>query len=290
MLVVTVLLTPLASEETQAQAAPAPDQRLALIMEGHPNYQNFTESDFSSLTDAELRAILASFALKFQPEALIPQSFVRQYGENAAGEFALAIEREATRRGKPELYATAVLSAGLGNASGVRINSDVPATAPLADGSTAVSTAPRILNFQVAQNALVVIARNEATRQQGTYTPQTSFQVSIPQSAIAAVVAAHPQAPQSLATQGFSFAAGDELAYLSGYATRAGAARDIWPITLNYPPNAVCAMPAMRARIFDPRRSNEDAGAAWAAGYIQSDLDQMQAQQRQAVLAVCPSR
>lgn len=266
------------------------DRRLELLMESHPNYQNFTANDFRSLRDAELRGIIAAFAVKLESEVLIPQSFVRAYGENAGSEFMLAVQREATRRGQPEMYAIAALNGGVGNASGARVDSNVPATVQLADGTTATSTAPRILNFQVAQDALKVIARNEAMRKAGTYTPQTSFQVSIPQSAIAAVVAAYPQLPQTLARQGFKLTAGDELAYMSGYATRAGATRDIAAVTMDYPQSAICAIPTVTAQVANPNKPDVDAGLAWAAGYIQSDVDQMPASQRNAALAACTPR
>jgi hypothetical protein len=265
-------------------------------MESHADYQTFTVSDFSKLRDAEIRTIIGAFAFKLQPEVLIPQSFVRTYGENAAGEMMLAIEREVTRRGKPEIYATATLNGGLGgkaraiNPNMPMFNSDVPASVTLADNSIRRSTAPRILNFQVAQDALALMEKNEAARQQGTYTPQQSFDVTIPQSVIAAVVDANKQIPSTLRSQGFSFTAADELAFMSGYATRAGASRDIGPVSMQYPPSAVCPAKKITNQIFDPNKPDVDAALAWAAGYIQSDVDQMSPPQRSAALSACPPK
>lgn len=274
------------------------DRRLQLIMEGHPDYQNFGASDFSKLTDSELRTVMGAFIYKLDPQVLIPQSFIRQYGDDAAGEMMLAVEREATRRGKPELYAIATLNGGIGNATlktnpNLRtVNSEVPASITLADNSVRHSTAPKILNFQVAQDALALMANNEAARQKGNYTPQTSFNVIIPQSAIAAVVAANINngVPARLSTQGFEFTAGDELAFMAGYATRAGASRDIGPVNMQYPSSAVCPSQKITSQIFNPNKPDVDAALAWAAGYIQSDVDQMPAAQRNAALSACPPK
>jgi len=102
-----------------------------------------TAADLNKFSDTELHGILGSFALKLQPEALIPQSFVRQYGESAASEFALAAERAAASRGKPEMYATATLDGGIGGKADKNVNSDVPASLTVADHSVHQTTAPK---------------------------------------------------------------------------------------------------------------------------------------------------
>jgi hypothetical protein len=281
------------------QAQTAVDPRLAIFLEGHTNYQNFTAADFSSMTNTELRTITSAFAFKINPEALIPQSFIQQYSDTAATELAIVVQREAVRRGIPELYATAFLSGGIGGASkrlGSRDNGINPyVLAPLtyADGTTRQVPAPQIVNFQFAQDALALIAANETARQQGTYKPTTSLQVVVPQSATAAVARSNglPTAvADNIASSTFSFPVADELAYLSGYASRAGASRNAGQLSLQYPTSAVC--PAQRAgeRIFDKNKPDIDVGLAWTAGYIQSDVDQMSAAQRTTALAACPIR
>ncbi|MFN9002067.1 MAG: hypothetical protein ACK5VT_00405 [Alphaproteobacteria bacterium] len=272
------------------------DPRLKILMDLYPDYQSFTAADFRRLSDAAMNSITGAFAHKVAPEALIPQSFVRQYGDDAAGEMMLAVQRELLRRGKTETYATATLNGGIGNAARAInpntpvITSDVPASVTLTDNTVRHSTAPRILNYQIAQDALALMARNEAARKQGTYTPQTSFEVTIPQSISAAVADANKGLPASIRTTGFSFLVEDEAAFMSGYATRAGASRDIGPVTMQYPASAVCPAQKITSRIFNPSASDEDAALAWAAGYIQSDVDQMPAPQRNAAVAACPPR
>ena len=269
---------------------------LPLLLELHPDYQSFTASDFKKLQDFELRSIVASFAHKLQPQDLIPATFIREYGEDAAGEMMMAVERELVRRGRAELFATATLNGGIGNAGKKinpnlkTVNSDVFASVTLADNTVRRSTAPRILNYQVAQDALTLMAKNEAARKDGTYVPQTSFEVTVPQAAVAAVVAANKDIPQQLATRDFNFLVGDEFAFMSGYATRAGASREVGPINMQYPPSAICPAQKITNQIFNAHKPDIDAALAWAAGYIQSDVDQMPAPQRSAALAPCPAK
>ncbi len=272
------------------------DPRVKIFLSLYPDYQNFTASDFSRLSDAAMRTITGAFANKVAPGALIPQSFIRTYGDDAASEMMLAVERELMRRDKSETYATATLNGGIGNAALAidpntrSVNSDVPASVTLADNTVRHSTAPKILNFQVAQDALALMAKNAAARRQGSYTPQTNFDVTIPQSIVAAVAGANKGLPAKISTTGFSFSVTDEAAFMSGYATRAGASREIGPVTMQYPENAVCGAQTITSQIFNPNKPDVDAALAWAAGYIQSDVDQMRPAQRNAALSVCPSK
>lgn len=141
------------------------------------DYNNFTASDFRRLTDRELSALLVIFATTRDAGIFIPQSFTRQYGDSAAGEMVLAVEREAMRRGKPELYATASLEGIINNSAesidpnAPRVHSDVPASITFSDHSVSSSTAPKILNYVVAQGAIALQESNVAARQNGTYTP-----------------------------------------------------------------------------------------------------------------------
>ncbi|MFN7611779.1 MAG: hypothetical protein ACK5VT_08050 [Alphaproteobacteria bacterium] len=268
------------------------DPRLKILMDLYPDYQSFTASDFRRLSDSALRTVIGAFAHKLTPQVLVPQSFVRQYGDDAAGQVMLAAQREALRRGKPEIFATATLNGGLGGEADKitggdsRVNSEVVASVTLADNTVRRSTAPKILNYQVAQDAIALIAKNEAARQRGTYTPQTYFNVVVPQSAIAAVVAAN-NLPQQLAAQGFDFVAHDEIAFMSGYATRAGASREIGHIHLDYPSTMLCNLDKGVSRIANSERPDIDAGLAWSLGYAQRDLDEMPAQQRTVISANC---
>lgn len=266
------------------------------ILERYPDYHRFTVNDIRRLQDFDLRGILGVFSHKsVNPQGMIPQSFISQYGEAAAAELVIAIQDEATRRGKPELYATGTLSGGLSNEArrlpGFKyegsMNSDVPASVTLADNTVRHSTAPKILNYQVAQSALELMASNEAARRKSAYTPQTQFSVTVPQSAVAAVVSANKNLPPSFANLGFSFTARDELAFLSGYATRAGASRDIGPITMEYPPSAVCPAHEKASEILNPSKPDIDAALAWAAGYIVRDVKEMPLAQRSVAVAAC---
>jgi hypothetical protein len=277
----------------------AREEILKIITDLYPDYQNFSAGDFSRLSDSVMRTITSSFAHKTSPEMLIPQSFIRQYGDDAAAEMMLAVERELARRGKTETYAAATLSGGLRNSLATieqpaknddPINSNVTASITLVDNTKRTATAPKILNFVVAQEALALAAKNEAARKQGTYKPQTEFGVVVPQNLINAIVAANKQLPKQLADKTFGFGAGDELAYMSGYATRAGASREVGPVTMEYPPSAVCALPKITSQLFNPNKPDIDAALAWAAGYIQRDVDQMPETQRNTVLAACPAK
>ena len=282
----------MATATTPTQAI---DPRLAILLEGYPDYQNFRASDLKKLSDTELRIILGSNATKNAPEAFIPRAFVRQYGDDAAGEFALAVEREASRRGKPELFATGVLNGGIGNAAyqlnpKVKpINSDVPVVFTLSDGTSHVTTAPRAFNHQIANDIALQMAHNEAARQQGTYTPQPSINVDVPQEVVAAVVNANSDkgVPVSLAKQGFSSTIGDEAAFFAGYAAKAVSPSEIGKVELNHPTSSFCNLDRGVSRIFNTNRPDLDAALAWSVGYMQREMDEMPAAQRTALLASC---
>lgn len=103
----------------------------------------------------------------------------------------------------------------------------------------------------------------------------------IPPSVIADIVAANPglaanpRVPDALTAAELGFMANDGLAFMSGYATRAGASRDIGPITLEYNPATLCSLDKGVSRIFDTNRTDLDAAMAWAAGYMQREVDEM---------------
>lgn len=275
--------------------AKSQDPYIKSLFSRFPDYNSFKVSDFKRLMDGDLRVLLGSIANKYRHEELVPESFIEQYGENAMEKMALGLQSEANRRGKPETYAVGMLNSGLSysaialnSANNLgSVNSDVAASATLIDGSARESTAPNILNYQVFQEARALMARNEAARQQGTYTPQTSFDVVVPQPAIKAAVAANKNLPASLAEKRFAFAAEDELACISALATRAGASQKIQPITLEYENSTACAVPGVISQIFNPNKPDIDAGLAWAACYIQGDLDLMTPVARNNVLSSC---
>ena len=275
--------------------AKSQDPYIKSLLSRFPDYNSFKVSDFKRLMDGDLRVLLGSIANKYRHEELIPESFIEQYGEKAMEKMALALQSEANRRGKPETYAIGILNSGLSYSARAlenfdykgSVNSDVDASATLIDGSTRQSTAPNILNYQVFQEARALMARNEAARQQGTYTPQTSFDVVVPEQAIKAVVAANKNLPASLGEKRFAFAAEDELACISGLATRAGASQNIKPITLQYEDATACVVPAVISQIFNPNKPDIDAGLAWAVCYIQGDLELKSPLSRNAILSSC---
>ncbi len=261
---------------------------LDAIMAAHPNYQNFKPGDFTQLREDELRTMLGMIAAKVQIDTLIPRSFTQQFGDNAPAELALALERAAAKRNQSEMYARALLDGGLSGESHIGIESNVAASLDLAGGKTVRSTAPRILNYVITQDAVEQMAKNEAARQQGTFTPKTNLDVTIPPSITAPIVKANPRLPQSMVNTVYAVSVGDETAFMSGYATRAGASNDIGPVTIQYPEGAVCSLPKIVGQIFDPKKPDLDVGLAWVAGYIQRGFDQMSPADQNQLMAQCP--
>ncbi len=265
------------------------NENVRRFMEPYPDYQQFTAKDMPKLSDLALRTIVGTFSFKLAGESLVPDAFIRQYGADAAGEFALAAQREAVRRGKAETYAISALNFGLHGAvvallgkQDFPLTSDVPAQTRSSDGKPVRSTAPKILNYEIATKALGLIAGNDNA---------TSFEVVVPPAAVVAVARGNnlpTDVADRLVNASYPLPVADEMSFLAGYASRAGASSA--PVNMPYKPSAVCQLPQMRSNIFNPNLPDISASSAFAAGYITADLDLMPAAQRNAVLGACPPK
>lgn len=297
------------SQGQRTPAAPAPSLAdgpfRAGLLRRHPTYNNFRETDIPSLNIAELRGLLGSIGAKLNGyESLIPQSFVREFGADATAKFMQALAFDAARRGEPALYATALLNGGLGERNdrsngAPAVNSNVAVNLQLtsATGQTTVrTTAPEAFNFAVASTAIA--AANDRYNAEtismingrpSTYQPTFDLSVFVPQEAVRAIVAANPGLPRSVANENYSLRVRDEVAFLAGYASQAGASRNISPISIEITPEDFCEAPIIRNNVYRAGTRDVDIGDAFAAGAAMRRLDTMTDAQFQSTIAACPN-
>lgn len=292
------------SQGQRAPAAPAPSVAdsafRAVIFQNHPNYNSFRETDIATLSDVELRGLLGTIAVKLNGyESLIPQSFVREFGADATAKFMQALAFDAARRGKPAMYALALLNGGLDYLTPDAVNSNVAVNLPVtsATGQTTVrTTAPEAFNFAVASTAIT--AANDRYNAEtismingrpSTYQPIFDVDVLVPQEAVRAIVAANPGLPRSIANQPYDLIVRDEIAFLAGYASQAGASRNIAPISVEITPEDFCEAPIIRNNVYRAGTRDVDIGDAFAAGAAMRRLDTMTDAQFQSTIAACPN-
>lgn len=291
----------------QAPPAPAPSlvdgQFRAGLLRRHPNYNNFSLSDIPTLHVEEVRGLIGYIASKVNGyESLIPQSIAREFGADATATFMQALAFDAVRRGEPALYARALLSGGLAQSTrdpnGV-VNSDVTVNLPLssATGQTTVSTtAPEAFNFAVASTAIA--AANDRynaetismiTGRPSTYQPNIEAGVRVPPEAVRAIVAANPGLPRSVANENYSLRVRDEIAFLAGYASQAGASRNIAPINVPLAQEDFCSAPGIRNDIFRASAPDVDIGTAFHAGAAMRRYDTMSDAEFARIRGACPN-
>ncbi len=289
-----------------AQAAPIPsiadsDFRRG-IYQRYPNYNSFSEADIATLNEADLRGLLGFVGNKANGyQSLIPQSYVRQYGADAEARFMQALAFDAARRGQPAMYAYALLNGGLAGQNNrsngaAAVNSNVVVSLPLADGTSARTTAPEALNYAVAATAITATnVRYEAdtaaaeSGRASTYTPNFEAIVRVPPAALAAIVAANPGLPPSVATENYSLRVRDEVAFLAGYATQAGASREIGVIQIPLTQQHYCSAPKVRNNAFRANAPSVDIGEAFLAGAAMRRYDTMSDAEFQRIRSACPN-
>lgn len=289
----------------RAAAAPAPSiadsQFRAVILRRNPNYNSFTLEDISTLSDDEVRGLLGFMGNKVNGyESLIPQSFVRQFGADAEAKFMQALAFDAARRGQPAMYALALLNAGIANENdrsngAAAVNSNVSVSLPLTNGNSVQTTAPDALNYSIAATAIAAAnARFNAETismingKPSTYQPNFEAIVRVPPAAVTAIVAANPGLRRSLANENYSVRVRDEVAFQAGYATEAGASRNISPIRVDITPEDYCEAPIIRNNVYRAGNRDVDIGDAFAAGIAMRRLDTMTDAQYEATIAACP--
>lgn len=271
----------------------AVERHLENLLQRFPNYNSWTAANFSALQDNDIRGMLGAFGIQ-QPDRakFIPQSFITRYGDAAAFEFNHALLQAATRRGRPALFFEGVISAGIDTIGAaprnLPIRQDVTGNITLSDGTVRRATPSAMVSYSAAQDIMQVMAQNETARRQGTYTPQTAVTLSIPREAMVAIRSVNPQVSPAVLDHTYTFVTSDEGAYISGYASRMGAANAIGPITMNYQPDqSTCPSIRKAAEIFNTSRPDSDVALSWASGYIQADLDLMTPAARNAATSGC---
>lgn len=291
-----------------APAAPAPsivnDPFRAGLLQRYPNYNNFRETDIATLNEADLRGLLGIIGEKLNGyESLIPQSFVREFGADATAKFMQTLAFDAARRGQPALYALALLNGGVASENdrsngAAAVNSNVAVNLPVisATGQTTVrTTAPEAFNFAVASTAIT--AANDRFNAEtismingrpSTYQPTYEALVRVPQEAVRAIVAANPGLPRNIANENYSIPVRDEVAFLAGYASQAGASRNIAPINVPLTQQDFCSAPIIRNNVYRAGERDVDIGDAFAAGAAIRRLDTMTDAQYDATIAACP--
>ncbi len=231
------------------------------LHEDYPDYQRFKPADFDRLSDIHLRGVMASFVVKLDTKEFVPESFTAQYGDRAEGETMLALVRAAKKRGKPEFFLTGILNSGLNDAAknpDKPINSDIKVVSSELTSTPVTSTAPRLLNFKIGQEIMLRMNKNDRS---------TTIKIVVPQDAIDAAIVAN-NLPADLKKYEFPFDIADEAAFMAGYAARAGASREIGPLSMTYQDGAVCALSGTIARLANSNQPNIPAIHGWAAGYI----------------------
>lgn len=291
------------SQGQRAPAAPAPSVAdstfRAGLLQRYPNYNNFRETDIATLNEADLRGLLGFIGAKVNGyESLIPQSFVREFGADATAKFMQSLAFDSARRGQPAMYALALLNGGLDGISRDGVDSNVAVNLPLtsATGQTTVrTTAPEAFNFAVASTAIT--AANDRYNAEtismingrpSTYQPIVDVDVLVPQEAVRAIVAANPGLPRSVANQPYDLIVRDEIAFLAGYATQAGASRNIDEINVPLTQQDFCSAPIIRNNVYRAGERDVDIGDAFAAGAAIRRLDTMTDAQYDATIAACP--
>lgn len=294
----------------QAQAAPAPEPEPSIadsdfrrgLYERHPNYNNFSETDISTLNEVDLRGLLGLIGNKGNGyESLIPQSFVRQFGADAEAKFMQALAFDAARRGQPAMYALALLNGGLAGQNNrsngaATVNSNVAVSLPLANGTSVQTTAPEALNYAIAATATTATnVRYEAdasaarTGTTSTYTPNLEAIVRVPPAAVTAIVAANLGLPRSVANENYSLRVRDSMAFLAGYATQAGASRKIGVIQIPLTQREYCSAPMVRNNVYRADAPAVDIGTAFLAGAAMRRYDTMSDTEFQRIRSACPN-
>jgi hypothetical protein len=307
LVVALALVTPVIEPMgAMAQAQPAPEQSMANTEFGrglfrrHPNYNNFCEEDIATLNESDLRGLIGFIVNKVNGyESLIPQSFVRQHGADAEAKFMQALAFDAARRGQPAMYALALLNGGLARdnvGSSISLNSNVAVSLPLADGTSVQTTAPDAFNYAVAATAITAKkVRYEAdataarTGTTSTYTPNLEAIVRVPPAAVTAIVAANPGLPRSVANENYSLRVRDEVAFQAGYASQAGASRNIGVIEIPISQQDYCSAPTLRNAIYRANGPDIDIGQAFIAGAAMRRFDTMSDAQFDQIAAGCPN-
>lgn len=274
-------------------------------MSRHPNYNSFLETDIPTLNIAEVRGLLGIISVKQNGyESLIPQSFVREFGADATAKFMQALAFDSVRRGEPALYATALLNGGLSGENdrsngAAAVNSNVAVNLPVtsATGQTTVrTTAPEALNFVVASTSIA--AANDRFNAEtismingkpSTYKPTLQVDVRVPPEVISAIVSANSGLPRNVANQNFDLPVSDEIAFLAGYASQAGASRNIAPISVPLTQQDFCSAPIIRNNVYRAGERDVDIGEAFHAGAAMRRYDTMTDAEFQRVRSACPN-
>ena len=120
-----------------------------------------------------------------------------------------------------------------------------------------------------------------------TYQPIFDVDVLVPQEAVRAIVAANPGLPRSIANQPYDLIVRDEIAFLAGYASQAGASRNIAPINVPLTQQDFCSAPIIRNDVFRPNAPDVDIGEAFHAGAAMRRYDAMTDAEFQSIRAAC---
>lgn len=297
-------ISPCLPQDQAAPAAPAPSiadgQFRAGILRRHPNYNNFTLDDISTLNEAEVRGLLGFIGNKVNGyESLIPRSIVREFGADATAKFMQALAFDAARRGQPAIYALALLNGGLDDENdrsngAAAVNSNVSVSLPLTNGARVQTTAPDALNYSIAATAIAATnARYTAETismingRPSTYQPTYEAIVRVPPAAVTAIVAANSGLPRNIANENFSVRVRDEVAFQAGYATEAGASRNISPISVDISTEDLCEAPIIRNNVYRAGNRDVDLGEAFHAGAAMRRYDAMTDAEFQSIRATC---
>jgi hypothetical protein len=177
------------------------------------------------------------------------------------------------------------------------VDSNVSVNLPLtsAVGQTTVrTTAPEAFNFAVASTAIT--AANDRYNAEtisttngrpSTYQPTYRAFVRVPTEAVSAIVAANPVLSRNIANENYSIPVRDEIAFLAGYASQAGASRNIAPISIRLTQQDFCSAPTIRNDVFRANALDVDIGTAFHAGAAMRRYDAMTDSEFQRIRASC---
>jgi hypothetical protein len=293
----------LARAQTAAAPSIAEGQFRAGILSRNPNYNNFREIDIKTLLWVEVGGLLSFIGEAYNGyESLIPHSFVIEFGEDATAKFIQALAFDAVRRGQPALYARYQLNGGLAaennRSNGApAIDSNVTVNLPVytANGQTTVeTTAPEAFNFAVAATAITAINESYTAEtismingRPSAYQPILRVLVRVPPEAFSAIVAANPGLPRNIASENYSIPVRDGIAFLAGYASQAGASRNIAPISIPLTDEDFCEAPGIRNDVFRTNAPDVDIGTAFHAGAAMRRYDTMTDAEFARIRATC---
>lgn len=258
------------------------EQRLEILLKYNPDYSRYTASDLAKLDDIDLGGVLIAFLSSTDYEdvgILVPAPFKEKYGERAVAEYAVALQKEAHARGKPELYSKEILEIALLKAvnsidpdfRASDMTADTPATYTFADGVQANSSAAKILSYVIAANA-------------GS-SNKTQLDVIIPPEITQAMIDGN-QLPEGVAKIRSVVNLSDNSIFAAGYATSGGASDAVAPFTMNYDSAYLCRVNEVVKQIFSVDGTPVPSNVAFAAGYMRQDMDEMD---YDSLLAQCPN-